>query len=102
MLLMANKQYKQAESHLSIVVSQHPKNITAQIALARLLAGSGDYKRALTHFQKAFTLNPNYSPDLRIPIGLCFYKLEMHLHAKRAFERAYEKVSFIILSNITF
>jgi RNA polymerase-associated protein CTR9 len=91
-LLIAAKQYTQAESHLSVVVAQNPNNIPARLALAKVVGLKGDYKKALSLYQRAFQLNPNYSPDLRVPIGLCFYKLDMMQHAKRAFEKAYERV----------
>lgn len=38
---------------------------------------------------KAFCLNPHQLPNVRVHVGLCFYKLNMLEEALRAFQRAY-------------
>ncbi|RKO90717.1 hypothetical protein BDK51DRAFT_31372, partial [Blyttiomyces helicus] len=79
--------------------------VPALVGEAALLFKSGDYKTALSHYQRVLLIEPDLPDDVRVPIGLCFHRLGMIAEAKRAFERALERNgqnvdALILLSNI--
>ena len=47
-----------------------------------------DYKGALGHYKKCLRLNPACPADIRLGMGLCFYKMNKMIKAVDAFTRA--------------
>jgi RNA polymerase-associated protein CTR9 len=56
-----------------------------------------NYRMSLEFYQKILLIEPNIVPDVRVPIGICFLKLEMESEAELAFLRALELVYFLSL-----
>ncbi|KAI8901967.1 hypothetical protein BC833DRAFT_575185 [Globomyces pollinis-pini] len=79
---------EQALSSFRAALSIDPNFVPALIGLASGFFEKGNYRLALGHYQKVLTLKPDITPDPRIPIGICYYKLDMEDHARLAFERA--------------
>lgn len=47
---------------------------------------------ALELYQKVLSLKPNIRPDVRVPIGICYYQLGAIQQARGAFGRALKLV----------
>lgn len=69
-----------------------PNFVPALIGLAGVNFQRKNFKLALQFYQKVLMIQPELIPDPRIPIGICFYKLDMKLEAGLAFKRALEIV----------
>ncbi|KYQ90462.1 RNA polymerase II complex component [Tieghemostelium lacteum] len=61
--------------------------LPAKIGYACLLFNKGQYVKALEQYQKVIELNPNYSPQVRLGLGYCYYKLGKINRAKESFQR---------------
>lgn len=60
-----------------------------------------DIPGALACYQRVLKLNPEMIPDVRVSIGLCYHKLGMMDHARRAFERTIERVQSFCFIDIS-
>jgi RNA polymerase-associated protein CTR9 len=70
-----------------------PNFIPALIGLACVHYQRKNYKAALSFYQKVLKIQPDIVPDVRMPIGICFYKLDMEDEASLAFRRVLELVN---------
>jgi RNA polymerase-associated protein CTR9 len=65
-----------------------PSNLTANLGSATIFIMKKNYKQALANYQTILQNKPDMTPDVRVPIGICFAHLQMYDHAQKAFERA--------------
>ncbi|ODV92203.1 hypothetical protein CANCADRAFT_16634, partial [Tortispora caseinolytica NRRL Y-17796] len=70
------------------VLRRDSRNLLALMGRARVLYSRGAYKAALKIYQNVLSLNPSFSPDPRIGIGLCFWRLNHLDMAVAAWKRA--------------
>ncbi|KAJ3269385.1 protein required for normal CLN1 and CLN2 G1 cyclin expression [Terramyces sp. JEL0728] len=80
----------QALSSYKQALSFDANFVPALIGIASAYFKKEDYKAALNYYQRVLSHLPDINPDVRVPIGLCFYKLSMYTEARLAFERAVE------------
>ena len=59
---------------------------------ASFYSAKGDIKNALSNYQNILKLSPDMKPDVRVNIGVCFYKLGMLIECEYSLERALEIV----------
>jgi RNA polymerase-associated protein CTR9 len=85
------KDLDQCVTCFKLALNLDPNFVPGLLGLAAVYAEKGDYKSALILYQKALCINPDFSPDLRIPIGMCFHNLDMSEEARKAFNRALER-----------
>ncbi|KAJ3071353.1 protein required for normal CLN1 and CLN2 G1 cyclin expression [Podochytrium sp. JEL0797] len=89
-LFLASTKLPDSVRAFGFAVSAEPNNLAALMGQGAAQFRSQDYKSALKSYQRILTLYPNLSPDPRLAIGICYYRLQMHSHARLAFERAVE------------
>nr|KAJ3106522.1 protein required for normal CLN1 and CLN2 G1 cyclin expression [Phlyctochytrium planicorne] len=65
-------------------------SIAAHMGLASASVMKGDYKVGLECYQKVLCLGPDLKSDVRVSIGICYFKLHMLPEARKSFERALE------------
>jgi RNA polymerase-associated protein CTR9 len=76
-LLFIKGESDQTIPNLKAALNLDRNFIPALIGLANALFKKNDFKNALLHYQQILELFPDISPDVRIPIGICFYELDM-------------------------
>ena len=68
--------------------NQDPNCIPALLGKACIAFNKRDFKGALGHYKKCLRLNPACPADIRLGMGLCFYKMNKMMKAVDAFTRA--------------
>lgn len=63
-------------------------NLFAMLGKARVAYARKSFRGALKLYQQVLSHRPDMSPDPRIGIGLCFWRLGMKLDARAAWERS--------------
>ena len=103
-LMLLRKEYDQALVAFRGSLQQNPTFIPALIGCASILFKQKDFKGALERYQTVLRLNPDISPDVRVPIGICFAELGMEDEAIAAFNRAIEldaeNINAIVLASV--
>ena len=76
-------------------VLTQPKKVAAYAirGLAICKLEQEKYPESLSLFQRVLKIRPDLKPDVRVSIGICYSKLGMHDYARKAFKRAFERVS---------
>ena len=74
-LLDKGDQLDQADNQFNFVLDQDPNSIPALLGKACIAFNKRDYKGALGHYKKCLRLNPGCPADVRLGMGLCFYKM---------------------------
>nr|AAC03120.1 Tpr1 [Schizosaccharomyces pombe] len=69
------------------VLQKSGGNILGFLGKARILYAKGNYRSAFRLYQRALVSNPQFKPDPRIGIGLCFWNLDMKTDALSAWTR---------------
>ena len=87
-LLDKGDQLDQADNQFNFVLDQDPNSIPALLGKACIAFNKRDYKGALGHYKKCIRLNPECPADVRLGIGLCYYKMNKMERAVDAFTRA--------------
>ena len=87
-LLDRNDQLDQADNQFNFVLDQDPNSIPALLGKACIAFNKKEYRGALGHYKKCIRLNPACPADVRLGIGLCYYKLNKMERAVDAFTRA--------------
>ncbi|KAG4301968.1 hypothetical protein PCK1_001944 [Pneumocystis canis] len=80
----------QAGKYFDSLLKADPGNLFAMLGKARVLFSRKNYIGALKLYQTILSSKPDFNPDPRIGIGLCFWELNMKLDAKVAWERSLE------------
>lgn len=93
MLSQKNKDLDKVFANYKSALNIDPNFIPALIGLAGVHYQRKNYKASLTFYQKVLTIQPDIVPDVRMPIGICFYKLDMEDEAIIAFQRVLELVT---------
>lgn len=70
------------------VLSKDPGHLLSLMGKARVLYIRTQYRAALKLYQSVLSAAPDFLPDPRIGIGLCFWNLGEHNIARRAWERS--------------
>jgi RNA polymerase-associated protein CTR9 len=70
------------------VLSKDPGHLLSLMGKARVLYIRNQYRAALKLYQSVLSAAPDFLPDPRIGIGLCFWNLGEHNIARRAWERS--------------
>ncbi len=86
------RELDQVFNNLKAALKSDPNFIPGLIGLAGAYFLRKNFKLALSFYQKVLSIQPDIQPDVRVPIGICFYNLEMESEALLAFERALENV----------
>ncbi|PVZ99360.1 hypothetical protein BB558_004623 [Smittium angustum] len=87
-LYLVSKQPDLALQQFVMVLLKEPKNMSALLGKARIQYSRKQYSSALQTYQQALKINPKHTPDPRIGIGMCFFKLGRLAETKLAFERS--------------
>lgn len=77
---------KNRKSHTNFILTSH------SLPQAGMHFRRKNYRLSLEFYQKILMIQPDIDPDVRIPIGICFLKLDMDEEATLAFSRALELV----------
>ncbi|CDK26774.1 unnamed protein product [Kuraishia capsulata CBS 1993] len=77
-----------ASSIFDDILKRQPSNCYAFMGKAKVLFQKGNYSASLKLFQTVLSNNPLITPDPRIGIGLCFWKLDNKLLARKAWENS--------------
>ncbi|KAG5440690.1 hypothetical protein PCK2_000278, partial [Pneumocystis canis] len=80
----------QAGKYFDNLLKTDPCNLFAMLGKARIFFSRKNYIGALKLYQTILLSKPDFNPDPRIGIGLCFWELNMKLDAKVAWERSLE------------
>ncbi|KAJ3187436.1 protein required for normal CLN1 and CLN2 G1 cyclin expression [Gaertneriomyces sp. JEL0708] len=72
-------------------VSRRRTCIPALLGEASIHCAKGQYDKALPAYQTILTLKPDLQPDVRVAIGICYYRLGAVEQAYLAFERALKR-----------
>lgn len=91
-MLLQQGHPESAMTHFETALTSDPKMIPAMLGKANILFNQKKYKESLSYFKQALQLNPNCPADVRLGIGLCYYKLENLEKARLAFERVLQLV----------
>ncbi|OUM70506.1 hypothetical protein PIROE2DRAFT_56800 [Piromyces sp. E2] len=88
-LLLTKGQIDKANNIFKAIVEtpENANNIPALLGKACISFYNKDYKGALASYQRILKYAPDFKPNVRIPIGLCFYALGNTQMARKAFER---------------
>lgn len=80
----------QADAQFNFVLNQSNNNIPSLLGKACIAYNKKDYRGSLAFYKKALRTNPNCPADVRLGMGLCFFKLGKLEKARLAFGRAIE------------
>ncbi|XP_022648931.1 RNA polymerase-associated protein CTR9 homolog [Varroa destructor] len=86
--LLEGDKMEQADAQFNFVLNQSNNNIPSLLGKACIAFNKKDYRGALAFYKKALRTNPNCPADVRLGMGLCFFKLGKLEKARLAFERA--------------
>lgn len=88
-LLLTKGQLDRANNIFKTIIesTENANNIPALLGKACISFINKDYKGALACYQRVLRYAPDLKPNVRIPIGLCFYALGNIKMARTAFER---------------
>ncbi|KAJ3040687.1 protein required for normal CLN1 and CLN2 G1 cyclin expression [Rhizophlyctis rosea] len=89
-LYLARKDYQKAEYQFNSALRLDQNDVSAHIGLAAIAFNKKDWKSSLEHYQRVLRLEPYQQPDVRVPIALCFHRLQRHAQARKALIRALE------------
>lgn len=92
LLLLARNSLDDAHRHFKQVLGENPRSIPALLGMARIQIIRENYSQALTTYRQVLKLLPDCTPNPRIGMGICFYKLGMEDTATTAFRRCIEMV----------
>ncbi|KAJ3019766.1 protein required for normal CLN1 and CLN2 G1 cyclin expression [Thoreauomyces humboldtii] len=82
------KEYSEALSAFEGALTSDANCIPALLGQATVRFATGQPRKALELYQKVLRLKPDMQPDVRVPIGICYYHLYAPTQARRAFKRA--------------
>uniref|UniRef100_A0A6G1S7A9 RNA polymerase-associated protein CTR9 n=1 Tax=Aceria tosichella TaxID=561515 RepID=A0A6G1S7A9_9ACAR len=89
--LMTDGRYEQADYSLNYVLTEQPDNVASLLGKAIIEFNKKEpsgKRNALGFYKKALQICPNCPADVRLGLGICFYKLNMFDKAEAAFKRA--------------
>ncbi|BGP07002.1 protein required for normal CLN1 and CLN2 G1 cyclin expression [Rhodotorula toruloides] len=78
----------QARQNFEQILREEPTNLMALMGRARIQFSQRAFRPALKTYQEVLRLAPNFLPDPRIGIGLCFWMLGDREKARKAWERS--------------
>ncbi|KWU41627.1 TPR-like protein [Rhodotorula sp. JG-1b] len=87
-LAMAQGQLDRASKLWEIILADEPTHLVALMGKARCQFSQRAFRPALKTYQHVLRLSPQFLPDPRIGIGLCFWMLGDREKARRAWERS--------------
>ncbi|KAI8919694.1 hypothetical protein BC831DRAFT_480363 [Entophlyctis helioformis] len=87
-LMLARQNTDQALYEFRAALGLDSRFLPALIGVASAHFIKGEYKDALARYQTILRLKPGIQPDVRVPIGICFHRLNMLAEAQAAFKRA--------------
>ncbi|KAF8978532.1 protein required for normal CLN1 and CLN2 G1 cyclin expression [Entomortierella lignicola] len=90
LLLLARNSLDDAFRHFKQVLGENNRSIPALLGTARIHFIRENYGQAMAYYRNVLKLQPDCTPNPRIGMGLCFYKLGMIDSARQAFERCIE------------
>jgi tetratricopeptide (TPR) repeat protein len=82
----ANGNVAKQKEYLDQLVAQYPNDERAHFALGGYYFGQQDYPNAIEHYQKATTINPNYSTAFNI-LGYAYRQAGDYAKAESAFKK---------------
>ncbi|XP_018496723.2 RNA polymerase-associated protein CTR9 homolog [Galendromus occidentalis] len=88
--LLEGDKMDQADAQFNFVLNQSNNNIPSLLGKACIAYNKKDYRGSLAFYKKALRTNPNCPADVRLGMGLCFFKLGKLEKARLAFGRAIE------------
>ncbi|KPV77301.1 uncharacterized protein RHOBADRAFT_51178 [Rhodotorula graminis WP1] len=86
--LLAQGQHDYALKLWDQILADEPTHLMALMGRARIQFSQRAFRPALKTYQQVLTLRPDFLPDPRIGIGLCFWMLGDRDKARRAWERS--------------
>ncbi|GAA5992765.1 hypothetical protein JCM10908_006923 [Rhodotorula pacifica] len=87
-LAMAQGQLDLASKRWEMILAEEPNHLVALMGKARCQFSQRAFRPALKTYQRVLQLSPQFLPDPRIGIGLCFWMLGDREKARRAWERS--------------
>ncbi|GAA5970540.1 hypothetical protein JCM8115_002734 [Rhodotorula mucilaginosa] len=87
-LAMAQGQLDRASKLWEMILADEPTHLVALMGKARCQFSQRAFRPALKTYQHVLRLSPQFLPDPRIGIGLCFWMLGDREKARRAWERS--------------
>lgn len=85
--LLTNK-FDEAYRTYEFIISKNPSHLFALMGKARIHYVRRQFRVALKLYQSVLSAAPDFLPDPRIGIGLCFWNLGEHRLARRAWARS--------------
>ncbi|GAA5985401.1 hypothetical protein JCM11641_000144 [Rhodosporidiobolus odoratus] len=86
--LMASGKFEQASRLFEQILDREPTNLMALMGRARIQFSQRNFRAAMKTYQQVLRLKPDFLPDPRIGIGLCFWMQGDREKAKKAWERS--------------
>lgn len=87
-LYLLTGKFDEAFRTYEFILTKHPGHLFALMGKARILYVRRQFRPALKLYQSVLSAAPDFQPDPRIGIGLCFWNLGEHAIARRAWERS--------------
>jgi tetratricopeptide (TPR) repeat protein len=94
LLLLASFHFDEAERAINQALRIQPNNLVVLMCQGRLGNATRNPQIALKSFQRILALDPDFSPDPRVGLGLAFWQSGDVQKAKLAWRRALERVGF--------
>ncbi|GAA5870591.1 hypothetical protein JCM8547_002055 [Rhodosporidiobolus lusitaniae] len=85
---MARGRLDEASKLFERILAEEPTHLMALMGRARIQFSSRSFRPALKTYQQVLRLKPDFLPDPRIGIGLCFWMLGDREKARKAWERS--------------
>ncbi len=93
LLSLASFNFDEAERTINQALRIQPNNLVVLMCQGRLGSATRNIQISLKAFQKILSLDPDFSPDPRVGLGLAFWQSGDVKKAKLAWRRALERVS---------
>lgn len=87
-LYLLTGKYDEAFRTYEHIIKDHPGHLLALMGKARILYIRRQFRAALKLYQSVLSASPEFLPDPRIGIGLCFWNLGDYRLARKAWERS--------------
>ncbi|KND04495.1 uncharacterized protein SPPG_00223 [Spizellomyces punctatus DAOM BR117] len=85
---LVRREYDEASNSFQGALSRDSTCVPALLGEASVRCLKGDFDKALELYQKVLSIKPDLQPDVRVPIGICYYKLGATTQSRKALERA--------------
>lgn len=91
MLFTSNRNFAEAENQLNILSRSQPDNVLGLMCQGRLFLQTKRPDLALKAYQRVLQLQPEFSPDPRVGLGLAYWLAGDGMRAKYAWNRALKR-----------